>query len=133
MSRSRIRAFIVVSGIVALAVGPAALDASEDLQVPPSIAGKWTMSIDLGQGPLNLPMEFKLDGKKLTGTVASPEGDPTNLEGEYADGKISFNVVIRGGSMTITFKGALKDDGSIGGTLDMQGNEIAWTATRAKD
>ena len=104
-----------------------------DAKAPTGIAGKWTMSIDPGSGPMQLPIEFKMDGKKVTGTVIGPQGEPANLEGEFADGKLSFTVTIPDGSMSIPFKATLKEDGSLTGTLSMEGNEIAWTATRVKD
>lgn len=103
-----------------------------DTKAPASVAGKWTMNVDGGSGMMQLPMEFKVDGKKLTGTIVGPTGEPANLAGEVADGKLSFSLTIPDGSMTIAFKGTLKDDGTIVGTLDMQGNEVPWTAARVK-
>jgi hypothetical protein len=136
------RKFIAIAAAITVTLGLPALAAAQATQGKPeppkadakatSIAGKWTMNVDGGGGPMQLPMEFKLDGKKLTGTIVGPQGEPANLEGEYADGKFTFTLTIPDGSMSIGFKGALKDDGSIAGTLDMQGNEIAWTATRVK-
>lgn len=103
-----------------------------ETKAPASVAGKWTMNVDGGSGMMQLPMEFKVDGKKLTGTIVGPTGEPANLAGEVADGKLSFSLTIPDGSMTIAFKGSLKDDGTIVGTLDMQGNEVPWTAARVK-
>ena len=103
-----------------------------DAKAPAGVAGKWTMSVDAGSGAMQLPIEFKVEGKKVTGTVIGPQGEPANLEGEFADGKLTFTVTVPDGSMSIGFKATLKDDGSLAGTLDMQGNEVPWTATRVK-
>ena len=135
-------AVVLVFGVPALAAAgqatqqapPAKPEAPKtETKAPASIAGKWTLSIDPGSGPMQLPMELKLDAKKLTGSIVGPQGEPANLEGEYADGKLSFTLTIPDSGMAITFKATLKEDGSLAGTLDMQGNEIAWTATRVKD
>ena len=72
------------------------------------------------------------DGKKLTGTIVGPTGEPANLTGEYADGKLTFTLTTPDGGMTVTFKATLKEDDTIAGSLDMQGNEVPWTAKRVK-
>lgn len=138
------RKFIAIASAITLIFGlPAASAAQQagqatqeapkaEAKTAPSIVGKWTMSIDPGTGPMSLPVEFKLDGKKVTGTVVGPQGEPANLEGEWADGKLAFTVTTPDGAMQIAFKATLKEDGSLAGTLDMQGNEVAWTAPRVK-
>ncbi len=126
----------VATVLVALpAVAAAQADPAkpEPAKPPASIAGKWTLMIDPGQGPMQLPMELKLDGKKLTGTIIGPQGDPAQLEGEFADGKATWVLTVEGGAMQITFKAALKEDGSLAGTLVFDAGEFAWTATRVKD
>lgn len=125
-------ALILILGLPALAAAQATQAKPDAAKAPAGVAGKWTMAIDAGSGPMSLPIEFKVEGKKVTGTVVGPQGEPANLEGEFAEGKLSFTVVVPDGSMTIPFKGLLKDDGSLAGTFDMQGNEVAWTATRVK-
>jgi hypothetical protein len=138
------RKFIAIASAVTLTLGLPALAAAQaasqakpdppkaETKAPPSVAGKWTLNVDGGGGAMDLPMELKLDGKKLTGTIVGPQGEPANLSGEYADGKMTFTLTTPDGSMTITFKATLKEDGTIAGSLDMQGNEVPWTATRVK-
>lgn len=134
------RKLIIVLSVATLTLALPALAAAQakpdppkaDANAPASVAGKWTLNVDGGSGPMQLPMELKVDGKKLTGTIVGPQGEPANLEGEYADRKLAFTLNIPDGSMSIAFKATLKDDGTIEGTLDMQGNQIAWTATRVK-
>lgn len=136
------RRFIAIASAVTISLGLPALAAAQATQAKPeppkaeakaapSPAGKWTMSIDPGSGPMQLPMEFKIDGKKLTGQLTGPQGEAVNLEGEYADGKVSFSITTPDG-MQIAFKGAMKDDGTLAGTMNFTQGEFPWTATRVK-
>lgn len=141
------RKFIALASAVTLTFGLPALAAAQaanansqakpeppkaETKAPASPAGKWTLSVDGGGGAMELPMELKVDGKKLTGTIVGPTGEPANLAGEYADGKLTFTLTTPDGGMTITFKATLKEDDTIAGSLDMQGNEVPWTAKRVK-
>jgi hypothetical protein len=98
-----------------------------------SIAGKWDMTIDADQGAMQATLDLKQDGKKVTGTITSPQG-PAALEGEYADGNLTFSISFDGpnGSMQIGFKATAKDDGSLAGTLDWGQGQIPWRAVRSK-
>jgi hypothetical protein len=140
------RKFIAIASAVTLIFGLPAAGAAQqagqaqpeppktEAKTAPSVAGKWTISIDPGQGPMSLPLELKLDGKKVTGTVVGPQGEPAPLEGEFADGKLAFTVSVPDGSgMQIRFTGAFKEDGSLAGTLAFDAGEFPWTATRVKD
>lgn len=104
-----------------------------DSKEPASIAGKWVMSIETQNGTMDPTLEIKLDGKKVTGTVASPQGS-VPINGEYADGKLKFELTYSGGNgdIQIAFSGALKADGTLAGTMAMAQGETPWTATRAK-
>jgi len=104
-----------------------------DAKTPPTVAGKWDGSIDSDQGTMQVFIEMKLDGKKVSGTIAGPQGTYP-IEGEYADNKLSFSVSVDGGggSMQVYFTGALKDDGSLAGTLDFGQGQVPWHATRSK-
>jgi hypothetical protein len=104
-----------------------------DAKAPPTVAGKWDGSIDSDQGAMQVFIEIKLDGKKVSGTISGPQGQYP-IEGEYADNKLNFYVSVDGGggSMQVTFTGALKDDGSLAGTLDFGQGAVPWHATRSK-
>ena len=112
----------------------AAAEKPADAKAPASIAGKWDMSAETPQGTMPVTLVIKLDGKKVTGTMASAQGE-TPMEGEFADGKLTWAIVFQGGSgsMNITFNGALKDDGTLAGTFDFGQGEMKWSATRAKN
>jgi hypothetical protein len=104
-----------------------------EAKAPATLAGKWNMSINSPQGAMESALELKQDGKKITGTIVTPQGT-TELEGEFAEGKLVFAIYFEagGGAMEIWFSGALKEDGTLAGSLDVQGSQIPWTAQRVK-
>jgi hypothetical protein len=99
----------------------------------PTVAGNWNMSLDAGQGPMDIAVAMKLEGKKLTGTLSSQMGD-TALEGEFADSKATFYISFDGGggAMTITFVGTMKDADNMTGTMSGPMGDIPWVAKRVK-
>ena len=99
-----------------------------------SIAGKWSMSLDGPQGPMTIAVVFNVDGTKVTGTLSSQMGD-TPLEGQYADGNLTFGIVFDGGGgqMQISFAGKLKDADTLEGLLSGPMGEIPWKAVRVKN
>jgi len=143
--RTSLFAIAIASGTVSLSAHQAGQQQTPPANQPKteqkadpkaSIAGKWNMSVDVPQqGPMNSVLLLKQDGKKLTGTLTGPQGE-VPVEGEYTDGKISFAMSFQGsnGSMSLGFSGALKDNGTLAGTLDFgQGQTLNWTAERAKE
>lgn len=128
---------IVLVGSVVIAqqqTPPPAQEAKpEAKKEAPSIAGKWNVSVETPQGARNSTLDLKLDGKKVTGTMASEMGE-TPVTGEYAEGKLTFSITIDAGGqqLALTFIGASKADGTIVGTLDFGQGEMAWTAARPK-
>jgi hypothetical protein len=108
-----------------------------ETKAPPSIAGKWNMGVETQQGTMSSLLDIKVEGKKVTGTVTGPQGEMA-VQGEFAEGKLTFSLSFDGGSagsMQIGFSGALKDDGTLAGTMDIggQGMQIPWKAERVKD
>ena len=104
-----------------------------DEKAAASVAGKWTMSLETQNGTMTPGLDLKQDGKKVTGTLASPQGEAP-LSGEYADGKLKFNVSFQGnnGQMDLVFVASLKPDGTLAGTMNYGQGELSWTAARAK-
>jgi hypothetical protein len=81
------------------------------------LTGTWTGEMGGGNGGFQLSFTFKQDGAKLTGTVQAAQGDPVAIsEGKIDGDKISFKVVIQGGT-TITHDG----------TINAAGDEIKLT------
>lgn len=94
-----------------------------------SPAGNWNVSLDAGQGPMDIAVTFKLDGKKITGMLSSQMGDVA-LEGEYADGKVTFTIDFNG--TPLTWVGTMKDADNVAGTLNGPMGEIPWVGKRVK-
>lgn len=123
--------------LVAAAVLMAPLSAVTMAQAKPavSIDGKWNMTVTGPDGnPMQVATVFKTEGKKLTGTLVSPQGE-TTLEGEYAEGKIKFGISVPGEggqAMNIGFAGDLKDDGTLVGVASGPFGELPWKAERVK-
>jgi hypothetical protein len=105
-----------------------------DEKAAASIAGKWTMSLETQNGTMTPGLELKQDGKKVSGTLSSPQGD-VPLAGEYAEGKLTFNVSFQGngGQMDLAFVASLKPDGTLAGTMNFGQGELSWTAARVKE
>ena len=112
----------------------AAQEKPADPKAAISIAGKWDMTAETPQGTTPVTLVMKLDGKKMTGTMTGPQGE-IPVEGEYADGKLSWSITIQGGSgdLNVAFAGAMKEDGTLAGTFDFGQGAMNWKATRAKN
>ena len=94
-----------------------------------TVAGNWVISMDYGQGPTEIAAVFKLDGKKVTGTLNSPAGE-TPLEGEYVEGKLTFGIDVQG--MALSFIAKLKDADNMTGAMGGQMGEVPFVAKRVK-
>jgi len=100
----------------------------------PTVAGSWNMSLDAGQGPMDIAVTMKLDGKKVTGMLSSQMGDVA-LAGETGDGgKVTFSISFDGGggAMELVFNGMMKDADNMTGTMSGPMGEIPWVAKRVK-
>lgn len=112
---------------------PAAPPAAKPADAKATVAGNWNISLDAGQGPMDIAATMKLDGKKLTGMLSSQMGDVA-LDGEFADGKATFGISFDGGggAMSITFVGTMKDADHMEGTMSGPMGEVPWKAVRSK-
>ena len=99
-----------------------------------SIAGKWTVTIDLQGQQRTSNLDLKVEGTKVTGTINSELGE-AQLAGEYVDGKLKFGFSMdaNGTPLQVGFVGTVQKDGTLAGTLDFGQGEIPWTAVRAKN
>jgi hypothetical protein len=77
------------------------------------ISGKWTGDMP-GRGGDTAPttFTFKVDGEKLTGSVAGAQGDMPIQEGKIAGNQISFSTTFDAGgnSIKILYRGTLSGD-----------------------
>ncbi|HUG01525.1 MAG TPA: hypothetical protein VML95_06645 [Longimicrobiales bacterium] len=124
--------FAFAAALLSIAVAGAPVSAYA-AQATKSVDGKWTMDVQTDQGSMVVGVDFKSDGKKITGTISSPQGDAP-LVGEFEDGKIAFGISIDSpeGAMAIGFAGAMNDDGTLAGTLTGPFGDAPWTAARVK-
>jgi hypothetical protein len=106
----------------------------EPKEPPLSIVGKWNLSTTVNGNEMVNLLTAKLDGKKLTGTLAGQMGD-VPLEGEFENGKFWFSISVpsNGNTIQVSFNGAFKADGTLAGSLDYGQGSVAWTATRVKE
>ena len=73
--------------------------------------GKWTGTMTTPNGDLEVNMNFKIDGEKLTGTVSNMYGEEQITEGVVKGDDISFIIMAGGGQFKIVYKGKVTGDG----------------------
>lgn len=120
--------------------GPAGHTLQQQQQDPPaqppvSIAGKWTVSLDMAMGTAEVTLEFSQDGEKIKGTYAGRYGT-FPLEGTVKGRAVEFVVTttIEGQQSSMWFGGEVAEDGqAMKGPAELGGaGEAYWTAKRAK-
>jgi len=89
------------------------------------ITGKWKNSFQMQDGSsLDVTYTFKQDGSKLTGVVASPQGEMPIAEGKVEGDKISFSLTFSGnsGDTKLILQGTIAGD-EIKLTMRREGSE----------
>jgi hypothetical protein len=125
--------------LAVFAAGPAAAQHEHGTVAPRSIAGTWVMSLQ-GDHVVPVALVLKQDGKAITGTITMPtqragQRVDVPIEGEFLDGsfKLSGKVEHAQEPTTIEIAGALKDDGTLEGSLTMRDHNLTWTAERLRE
>ena len=121
----------VASLALALAIAlPTALAAQAQTQkpAPASVAGKWTMTLETPHGKITANFDLKVDGKKVTGTLATDHSEKVELAGEFADGKLMFKTAEGG----LTFTATMKDPDTLNGVLSSERGDLQGVAIRVK-
>jgi len=68
--------------------------------------GKWKGELNGPDGnPLEITFDFKVDGEKLSGTVANVYGEETITDGVVKGDDVSFLILAGGGEFKIAYKG----------------------------
>lgn len=117
---------------MALAAGVSGAPHAAQETNAPSVAGKWTLSVDSPHGATTMGLSLKQDGKKVTGTFASPHGD-SPVEGELVDGTLTLATTsTQPEAPQVTFNATLKNDGTLAGYLSAAMGDMKWTAQRSK-
>lgn len=94
------------------------------------VSGEWDATADAQGNTIPFTLKLKLEGDKVTGTSASPQGDAPLSKGTYTAGKLSFSLDTPNGSIGMT--GMIKD-GKIVGEFDFAGQMTGkWEATKKK-
>ena len=75
---------------------------------PNPVDGRWQGSISGPNGDMTINFTFKADGTKLTGAVATPNGDVPIEDGKIDGDKLSFNTHFQ--DSVIEHQGTLSGD-----------------------
>ena len=96
----------------------------------PGVTGRWSMSVKGSpHGDVTMALELTQEGKKVSGTLATPHGDELQVAGEFADGTLTL-ATTSGGESKISLTAKLKEDGTLDGYLSSQMGDMTWTARR---
>jgi len=109
----------------------------------PTLTGTWNMGL---QGDHVIPTALVLtqQDKKVTGTIALPTQQhgkrvEVELTGDFVDGTLTLSGTVEHATepTNVAITGALKDDGSLEGTLAVRlhnrDHNLPWTAERLKE
>ena len=118
------RSFLAVVVTAALTGLSAAPSAQSDL------SGAWAVIFNSPQGAIDATANFKVDGDKLSGTIAGQAGE-TPLTGTVKGKAFDFtiNVQTPNGDFTVTVTGE-QDGDSIQGTFDFGQGTGDWSGKR---
>lgn len=106
-------------------------DRKTDQKAAPSVAGRWSAAFKGSpHGDVTMGLELEQNGKKVTGTLATPHGDDLQVEGEFSEGTLTLATPGEGESR-ITMTAKLKEDGTLDGYLSSQMRDMTWTARRS--
>jgi hypothetical protein len=88
------------------------------------LTGRWMGKV--GEN-IDISLNLKADGKKLSGTITTPYGEEPIADGKISGDSFSFNVKANGG--TIPYKGKLAGD-KLDLSVTFQGKELKGTLNR---
>jgi hypothetical protein len=75
------------------------------------VNGKWSAKFETPRGPSEMEFNFKVDGDKVTGTVANPRGESEIQDGKIEGETLSFKQVMNfGREITILYSGKINGD-----------------------
>jgi hypothetical protein len=90
------------------------------------VSGRWLGML----GTTDLALNLKVEGKKLTGTMYTPDGDGPISNGKVSGSAISFTYATNG--VTVPYTGTMNGD-NLELSAMIQGKESKGTLTRMKD
>ena len=98
------------------------------------ISGKWESKFTTPNGDTRTTTyTFKVDGDKLSGTVAGGMGGDAPLAGTVKGNEVKFTVTRQGpnGEMKLEYSATVEGD-TMKGTVESPRGKRDWTATRVK-
>jgi hypothetical protein len=111
--------------------------AQEAPKPPPSVAGKWTLTLVTENFTATSGLELKVDGEKITGSYISSRYGSFPLEGTLKGRAIefAFTMSAEGTPIAMSFKGEVAADGQTMKGKASLGDlgEATWTAERPKE
>jgi hypothetical protein len=114
----------------------AVLAAQESPKAPPSVAGKWTLTLVTEAFTATPALELKQAGEKITGSYTSGRYGSFPLEGTLKGRAIEFAFTMNadGTMVAMSFKGEVAADGqTMKGKAELGDlGEATWTAERPK-
>jgi hypothetical protein len=125
-------AVITWSVLVAVSAAVAATpqDGKTEQKSAPSVTGRWSLSVKGSpHGDVTMGLELTQEGKKVSGTFATPHGDDLQVAGEFVEGTLTL-ATTSGGESKITMTAKMKEDGTLDGYLSSQMGDMTWTARR---
>jgi hypothetical protein len=127
-------AFAVITLLVLItaraAVATAPQHGKTEEKSAPSVTGRWSMSVKGSpHGDVTMGLELSQEGKKVSGSFATPHGDDLQVAGEFAEGTLTLTTT-SGGESKISMTAKLKEDGTLDGYLSSQMGDMTWTARR---
>jgi hypothetical protein len=125
----------LVLGLTAVTRG----DDKKDDKKKADPTGSWKCEMEFMGNKRTSTMKLKLDGDKLTGTVATQEGEEAKIEdGKFKDGEATFAVTREreGNKFTVNYKAKIDGDAIKGtATVNLGGEErkIEFEGKRTKE
>jgi len=123
----------MLCALLAVVVGVGAQDKKNDANV----AGVWQLNVDGGH-VIQVGMELKQDGEKLSGTILMPTRNfgqrrEVPLTGTLIDDALTLSGEAENASddtAKVSISGTLEKDGTMKGTLSAGSHQAAWTGQR---
>jgi dienelactone hydrolase len=96
------------------------------------LAGKWTMTVDLPDGPVPVALDLKQNGDAFEGSMSSPHGNGVVQKGKVSGSSVTGQIVaeIQGQQMEFQIDGKL-EGGKMTGSLSGAGMALPFSAVRA--
>lgn len=87
---------------------------------PPNITGTWVMDVQTDAGSGTPTFVLTQEGEAITGTYSGALGE-SPVTGSCTDGNLELIIAMSGmgQEMQVKYNGALQEDGSLKGTVDM--------------